>query len=95
MSEFTHQSEKFGTVDLMTMYGAQSALQCLGYDPGIADGFDGPKTQAAVKAFQEAMGIGVDGIIGSETRGKLLSEMDAAAVIINDQTTETFSNENS
>ena len=92
MSEFKHESEKFGSVDLMTMLGAQSALQFLGYDPGDADGYDGPKTQAAVREFQEAQGIDVDGIIGSDTRGRLLSELDAAAVIIDDQTTESFSN---
>src|SRR5690606_23048269 len=32
------------------------------------DGIFGPKTEARVKAFQKAMGIAVDGIVGPQTR---------------------------
>ena len=48
---------------------AQEALKSLGYDLGKtgADGIFGSATQEAVKAFQEASGLKVDGIIGQDT----------------------------
>src|SRR5918912_1193869 len=45
----------------------QLALKGLGYDPGAVDGHFGPRTEAAVKAFQKAQGIAVDGIVGDIT----------------------------
>jgi peptidoglycan hydrolase-like protein with peptidoglycan-binding domain len=45
----------------------QEALEALGYDPGPIDGTFGTTTEAAVKAFQYAKGITVDGIVGKET----------------------------
>ena len=71
MSEFKHESAKYGIIDLNTLVGVQSALQVLGFDPGVADGIDGPKTKAAVKAFQESGSIAVDGIVGPTTAGWL------------------------
>lgn len=52
----------------------QKKLAAAGFDPGPIDGSFGPKTQAAVRAFQLAKGIGVDGIVGPETRGTLLAQ---------------------
>jgi putative chitinase len=49
----------------------QRMLKAAGFNPGPLDGIFGPKTQAAVKAFQQAKGIGVDGIVGPQTWGKL------------------------
>ena len=49
----------------------QTKLNALGYNCGSVDGIFGSKTYAAVVAFQKAMGIGVDGIVGPETWGKL------------------------
>ena len=49
----------------------QTKLNALGYDCGAVDGIFGSKTQAAVVAFQKAMGISVDGIVGPETWGKM------------------------
>ncbi len=40
-----------------------------GFDPGPIDGIFGPRTAAAVRAFQTEAGIQVDGIVGPETRG--------------------------
>jgi peptidoglycan hydrolase-like protein with peptidoglycan-binding domain len=45
----------------------QQALKDLGYDPGAVDGQFGSRTEAAVRAFQSAKGIDVDGIVGDVT----------------------------
>lgn len=44
-----------------------------GQSPGNADGIFGKNTLAAVKAFQKAQGLSVDGIVGKNTWGKLLA----------------------
>lgn len=87
-----HVSDKFGTINLETLAGAQTALKTLGFDPGDVDGFDGPRTQAAVRQFQEQASIRVDGIVGPETRGALLEALDRAAERNEEAgTSETFS----
>lgn len=45
----------------------QQALKDKGFDPGSVDGWFGPKTAAAVVAYQTAMGLKVDGIVGPIT----------------------------
>ena len=45
----------------------QRALKDLGFDPGAVDGKFGTKTEAAVKSFQGAHDIAVDGIVGDIT----------------------------
>ena len=45
----------------------QQSLAKLGFNPGQADGRDGPKTKAAIKAFQAANGLVPDGIAGPLT----------------------------
>lgn len=45
----------------------QIMLNSLGYDCGTADGIFGNKTVEAVKAFQNAEGLTVDGIAGTQT----------------------------
>ena len=57
----------------------QKRLSAAGFDAGTADGIFGPKTEAALKAFQEANGLAVDGIAGPATNGKL-AELQAAAL---------------
>lgn len=46
---------------------AQQALKDLGFDPGAIDGAYGPATDAAIRAFQSAKGLEVDGVIGDQT----------------------------
>ena len=53
----------------------QDALKNKGFDPGPIDGVWGRQTIAAVKAFQAANGLEVDGIVGSETSGALFKGM--------------------
>lgn len=56
----------------MTIKQIQSLLTYLGYNPGAVDGADGANTQAAVRRFQQAEGLGVDGIAGVQTEKALL-----------------------
>ena len=50
--------------DVRTM---QLALVSYGYNPGACDGIFGKQTEAAVRAFQRAQGLSVDGICGAKT----------------------------
>jgi peptidoglycan hydrolase-like protein with peptidoglycan-binding domain len=50
----------------------QRQLTELGFATGKADGVYGNKTFNAVKKFQKRYGLVADGVVGAETRGKLL-----------------------
>jgi putative chitinase len=50
-----------------TVLALQRQLRRVGYSPGPADGIDGPRTRAALRAFQGAAGLVVDGIAGPAT----------------------------
>ena len=56
----------------MTIKQIQSLLTYLEYDPGPIDGLDGANTRDAVKAFQAAEGLTVDGVVGVQTEKALL-----------------------
>jgi peptidoglycan hydrolase-like protein with peptidoglycan-binding domain len=45
----------------------QEALKILGFDPGPVDGVFGQQTENAVKQFQQAKEIPVDGVVGRVT----------------------------
>ncbi len=58
----------------------QKKLAALGFDPGPIDGEYGAATTAAVRAFQKAGQIEVDGIVGPETRAALSAKKTASIV---------------
>ena len=64
----------------MTIKQIQCLLEYLGYDPGVIDGANGPNTRDAVKAFQRAEGLAVDGIAGANTQAKFLEAVAAGRV---------------
>ena len=63
----------------------QEKLNAKGFNSGNVDGIFGAKTYAAVTAFQKANGLGVDGIVGKLTWGKLY---DATPVNVTPVTTQ-------
>ena len=54
--------------------GLQSRLRNLGYSPGPIDGILGPRTQAAIRAFQRAHNLEPTGKVDDDFRNKLESE---------------------
>lgn len=60
-----------GAVNLPQVKELQDKLRAAGHDPGASDGWYGKKTAAAVRAYQEANGLTVDGDAGPQTLGKL------------------------
>lgn len=49
----------------------QRRLAALGFNPGPTDGIYGPRTAAAVRAYQASVGLATDGIAGNLTLGRL------------------------
>lgn len=59
------------TLDTGLIASAQSLLNALGYDAGLADGQLGPRTEAAVRSFQTDRGLPETGIIDPALIGRL------------------------
>lgn len=53
------------------MADLQRRLAALGFNPGPTDGIYGPRTMAAVRAYQQSVGLATDGIAGNLTLGRL------------------------
>jgi peptidoglycan hydrolase-like protein with peptidoglycan-binding domain len=49
------------TMDPATVRNVQAELQRRGYDVGPVDGRLGPRTEAAIRAFEQRNGLPVDG----------------------------------
>lgn len=65
-----------GSTDVLDL---QKALNATGKYNLAEDGSFGAKTEAAVKAYQQEMGLKVDGVVGTNTWGKLTSGQNASA----------------
>lgn len=63
----------------MSVLEIQQALKAAGFDPGPLDGKMGPRTKAAITAYQSANGLAADGIAGPLTQAKLQGAAPAAA----------------
>ena len=63
----------------MNIKDIQRELKNKGFDPGDIDGIWGRRSIAAVKAFQQARGLDVDGIAGPETMSALFPPGAASA----------------
>ncbi len=60
-------AQQSGAGSPSTVRDTQSQLNALGYDTGGVDGVAGARTDAAIRAFQAANGLAVDGIAGPQT----------------------------
>ncbi|MBL4756803.1 MAG: TIGR02594 family protein [Rhizobiales bacterium] len=75
----------------MTAKEMQKALKLAGFDPGPIDGYRGTLTISAVRAFQGANNLDVDGIVGRLTSAKLFQgRTDRAAIISIQNLRENF-----
>ncbi len=78
-SKSTEPNNAITTVaEIESVYGAtadtkqvQTLLKKWGYYKGSVDGINGPKTIAAVKAFQKRYGLTQDGVVGPLTASKM------------------------
>ncbi len=69
----------------------QAALSKVGCYTGEVDGVGGPLTTAAVRSFQAAEGLAVDGVYGSSTKSKLATAVAAGTRVCASSTTTTSS----
>ena len=70
---------RIGAMDpLDSISGVQARLNNLGFDCGDPDGVEDEQTTAAVKAFQERIGVEATGTIDDTLRGKLKTYYDPA-----------------
>ena len=69
----------------------QAALSKVGCYTGEVDGVGGPLTTAAVRSFQAAEGLAVDGVYGSSTKSRLATAVAAGTRVCASSTTTTSS----
>ena len=67
----TPNSLQLGFTDSDAVRAVQKRLKELGFYKSGVDGYFGPVTEAAVKAFQKANGLTVDGKVGEKTLTKM------------------------
>ncbi len=67
------------TLDRETTRSVEAALQAAGLDPGPVDGLVSAETRQAVRQYQRARGLRVNGSLDSETLSSLLSGRAAPA----------------
>ena len=60
-----------GQMSMDRVRSAQQALQAKGMDPGPVDGVIGPRTEAAIRAYQKDQALPQTGRLDDQTRAKL------------------------
>lgn len=63
------------------VYELQRALLDQGFDPGPIDGIFGPRTDRAVRLFQQSRALRSDGVVGPKTWTALLGHPPAADIV--------------
>ena len=58
-------------ITINSVLDIQQFLANNGFNPGPVDGQSGPKTKAAIKAFQQKAGLYADGIVGNKTKAAM------------------------
>ena len=71
MSKAEVKAEKKVSAKPQSIKEIQKALATAGYEPGPTDGKLGHKTKEAIRKFQKDSGLKADGVVGTETWGKL------------------------
>lgn len=75
-----YQKYSVGSLPDLTIRAAQLMLQFLNYSIGGVDGFNGPRTECAVKAFQTAKRLPVTGEVDDATLAALEAAVNPAPV---------------
>jgi len=71
---------RLGTIDpISSISGIQSRLNNLGFDCGAVDGVLGPRTEAALRAFQQAHDLPPTGEADAATQDALFRRHDLGA----------------
>ncbi len=60
----------------LTTRQTQRALASAGFYKGPIDGKEGPRTKRAIREFQQAQGLKVDGVVGKATRQALAKHLE-------------------
>lgn len=79
VAELDMDTDEALDASLRTVAGYQAALNRLGFGDLVVDGYIGPRTRAAVVAFQADRGLAADGIVGPKTREALAVALRTAA----------------
>ena len=78
----SHRADDASTPAATTVVSqAQALLTDLGYEPGAVDGIEGPRTAEAIRAFQTATGLEVDGRASESLVARLEAEKQARLVV--------------
>lgn len=71
MESASERSGSIGQMDSDTISAIQESLKEAGHDVGAVDGIWGPKTEAALREFQEARGLEPTGTVDDRTLAEL------------------------
>lgn len=90
-SSTTSTSVHVGGLSAATVKTLQTQLASVGCYTGAVDGVIGSATTQALRSFQSASGLSIDGVYGSNTKAKLSSAAAAGSKVCTTATTTTTS----